>query len=78
MIRLEKRSQRLRSPRSRSDLAMLMLQLEWKPTRSSYKAVALCADVEVAEREGGGAMVEDAVRKIAVVNVVVKVADVEA
>jgi len=35
-------------------------------------------NVEVAEREGGGAMVEDAVLKIAMVNVVVEVADVKA
>ena len=38
---------------------------------SSCKAVALCADVEVAEREGAIAVVEEAVLKMAEVDVVV-------
>ena len=38
---------------------------------SSCKAVALCADVEVAEREGAVAMVEDVVLRMAEVDVVV-------
>ena len=38
---------------------------------SSCKAVAFCADVEVAEREGAIAMVEDAMLNIAEVDVVV-------
>jgi len=38
---------------------------------SSCKAVALCADVEVAERKGTIAVVEEAVLKMAEVDVVV-------
>jgi len=38
---------------------------------SSCKAVALCADVEVAERNGTVAVVEEAVLKMAEVDVVV-------
>jgi len=38
---------------------------------SSCKAVALCADVEVAEREGAIAVVEEAILKMAEVDVVV-------
>ena len=38
---------------------------------SSCKVVALCANVEVAEHEGGGAVVEEAVLKMAEVDVVV-------
>ena len=38
---------------------------------SSFKVVALYADVEVAEREGAVAMVEETVLKMAEVNVVV-------
>ena len=38
---------------------------------SSCKAVALCADVEIAEREGAIAVVEEAVLKMAEVDVVV-------
>jgi hypothetical protein len=38
---------------------------------SSCKAVALCADVEVAKREGAVAVVEEAVLKMAEVDVVV-------
>jgi hypothetical protein len=36
--------------------------------------VALCADVEVAERECGGAMVEDVVLEIVMGNVAIEVA----
>ena len=38
---------------------------------SSYKAVALCADVEVTKREGAVAVVEEAVLKMAKVNAIV-------
>ena len=38
---------------------------------SSCKAVALCADVEVAEREGAIAVVKEAMLKMAEVDVVV-------
>lgn len=40
--------------------------------------VVLCADVEVAKREGRVAMVEDPVLEIALVNVAVEIADVQA
>ena len=39
--------------------------------QSSCKAVALCADVEVAERKGAVAVVEEVVLKMAEVDVVV-------
>ena len=55
-----------------------MLWLEWKSTRGSCKVVVLCADIEVAKRQGRVAVVDDAVLEIAVVNVSVEIADVEA
>jgi hypothetical protein len=39
---------------------------------------AFCADVEVVEHEGGGTMVEDVMLEIAVINVALDVANVEA
>jgi hypothetical protein len=55
-----------------------MLWLEWKSTRGSCKVVVLCANIEVAKRECRVAVVEDAVLEIAVVNVSMEIADVEA
>lgn len=43
----------------------------------SCKTVALCADVKAAKCEYGVSMVKDALLEIAVLNVAVKVADVE-
>ena len=44
----------------------------------SIKAVAHYANVEVAKREGGVAVVEDVILEIIIVNIAVEVANVEA
>jgi hypothetical protein len=54
-----------------------MLVAREEANESSCKAAAICVDVEVAKREGAIAMVEDAVRRIAVVDVVVEDVEVE-
>jgi hypothetical protein len=56
---------------------MLWLELEADKICSS-KAVAHCAYVEVAKREGGVAVVEDVMLEIVIVNIVVEIANVEA
>ena len=65
----------LTSRRSHNSQCVAYAMAGEEADESSCKAVALWGDVKVAEREGGGAMVEEAVLEI---NVAVEVTDVEA
>ena len=59
------------SPRSHNSQCAVYAVAGEEAHESSCKAVALCADVEVAEREGAIAVVEEAILKMAEVDVVV-------
>ena len=72
-MRLEKKLTKLTSPHSHNSRCVAYAAAEEEVDDSSCKAVALCADVEVAERDGAIAVVEEAVRKMAEVDVVVVV-----
>ena len=61
----------LTSPRSHNSQCAVYAVAGEEADESSCKAVSLCADVEVAEREGAIAVVEEAILKMAEVDVVV-------
>jgi len=56
-VRLEKKLTKLTSPRSHNSRCVVYAAAEEEADDSSCKAVALCADVEVAEHEGSIAVV---------------------
>ena len=56
-VRLEKKLTKLTSPHSHNSRCVAYAAAEEEVDDSSCKAVALCADVEVAEREGAVAVV---------------------
>jgi hypothetical protein len=70
-MRLEKKLTKPTSPRSHNSQCIVYAMVGEEADDSSSKAVALCADVEVAEHEGAVAVVEEAMLKMAEVDVVV-------